>query len=58
MARVIIWDVVEAGNGRQHHHCMQLHLVVQSNRASCAPLFGIMWESALAWCLVVCWLCW
>lgn len=47
MDRVITWDVVEARDGRQHHHFIQLHWVVQSNRAICVPLFGTIWELAL-----------
>ena len=47
MDRVITWDVVEARDGRQHHHFIQLHWVVQSNRAIGVPLFGTIWELAL-----------
>ena len=47
MARVASWAVVEARDVCQHHQCTQLHRVVQSNRARCAPLFGTIWELAI-----------
>ena len=48
MARVAIWDVVEARDVCQHHQCTQLHRVLCSLIGQgVPPLFGTIWELAI-----------